>query len=406
MRILLQMWMACPAFVEAEATHTEVLMGYPGRKCRRLLGRANGHRRAVQNGGAYHFCTNFVAVFGRFQFAQSGHPQVNDLALSSPVGFVGRLLPKEGKLLKERLKSLGYTASNLPEVGRTSQVTRRVQQFWDMFKSSKAQYRLPACRLCCTWCPTEQLHWSKSCRHMVTEFAAKGLSNSSPRCTHLTFAYEEEERRTELSWPQAQSSSPELKDLLRLFLLRRPLPLQRVLDLLGRSVTTLLLQLQALFALTNGHELMSKEGLTSMEAPDAVEIFSAFAWWPVEDLLIATDYGDTQHAAGQFEPVMYLSLDSYALIHAAPRTRAESMLDICCGSGVQGLVALRHYAEKAKCCATFFDVNPRAIGFSRFNAAMNGFQERCCFVEGSAFELGKKLQGQTFQADGWIVAWA
>ena len=37
-----------------------------------------------------------------------------------------------------------------------------------------------------------------------------------------------------------------------------------------------------------------------------LKIFSTVAWWPVEDLLIATDYGDTQHAAGQFEPVMYL----------------------------------------------------------------------------------------------------
>ena len=43
----------------------------------------------------------------------------------------------------------------------------------------------------------------------------------------------------------------------------------------------------------------------------------------------------------------YLSLDSYALIDAAPRRSAESVLDICCGSGVQGLVALRHYAAKA-----------------------------------------------------------
>lgn len=43
----------------------------------------------------------------------------------------------------------------------------------------------------------------------------------------------------------------------------------------------------------------------------------------------------------------YLSLDSYALVDAAPRESVVSVLDICCGSGVQGLVALRHYAKEA-----------------------------------------------------------
>ena len=43
----------------------------------------------------------------------------------------------------------------------------------------------------------------------------------------------------------------------------------------------------------------------------------------------------------------YLSLDSYALVDAAPRESVVRVLDICCGSGVQGLVALRHYAKEA-----------------------------------------------------------
>jgi len=99
-------------------------------------------------------------------------------------------------------------------------------------------------------------------------------------------------------------------------------------------------------------------------------LFSTVAFWPLEeDLLVATDFGDTQHAEGEFEPVMYLSLDSYALVSAAPRVPAERVLDICCGSGVQGIVALRYYAEYA----TFQDLNPRALRFSRFNAFLNGF---------------------------------
>ena len=105
---------------------------------------------------------------------------------------------------------------------------------------------------------------------------------------------------------QEQSSSPDLKDLLRLFLLRKPLPLQRVVDLLSCSVVALLLRIQALFAVADGHQLMLYQDVTADLGAEKVEIFSAVAWWPVEDLLIATDFGDTQHAAGHFEPVMHL----------------------------------------------------------------------------------------------------
>lgn len=68
-------------------------------------------------------------------------------------------------------------------------------------------------------------------------------------------------------------------------------------------MTALLLRLQVLFAMSMGHELLSPEEIMGYEE-DEVQIFSAVAWWPVGDLLIATDYGDTQHAAGEFEPVM------------------------------------------------------------------------------------------------------
>ncbi|CAK9036748.1 Putative glucuronoxylan glucuronosyltransferase IRX7 [Durusdinium trenchii] len=181
-----------------------------------------------------------------------------------------------------------------------------------------------------------------------------------------------------------------LKELIRLFLLRRVLPLEQSIELLGAVVISTLLRLRALCCLESDFHLVNPEDavkvIEELEGKTGekrgFKIFSAVAWWPVEDLLIATDYGDTQHAAGEFEPVMYLSLDSYALISACPRDAVENVLDMCCGSGVQGLVALRHYARQA----TFLDVNPRALAFSRFNAALNGLHERCSFVEGSVHE--------------------
>ena len=45
--------------------------------------------------------------------------------------------------------------------------------------------------------------------------------------------------------------------------------------------------------------------------------------------------------------------------------------------------------------ARFLDVNPRALTFSRFNAALNGLHERCSFVEGSVLDDGfLKLMGE------------
>jgi len=67
------------------------------------------------------------------------------------------------------------------------------------------------------------------------------------------------------------------------------------------------------------------------------------------------------------DPVMYLGADSMGLVYTAPQYLANQVLDLCCGSGVQGLVASR-YAEQV----TSVDINPRAVRFSRFNAQLNG----------------------------------
>ena len=67
-----------------------------------------------------------------------------------------------------------------------------------------------------------------------------------------------------------------------------------------------------------------------------------------------------------FEPVMYLSDDSLALLDASPEVAGLNLLDMCCGSGVQGISAM---AKKAA-SVTFSDVNPRALQFVRVNLAI------------------------------------
>lgn len=119
-------------------------------------------------------------------------------------------------------------------------------------------------------------------------------------------------------------------------------------------------------------------------------------------LVILTDrYGDHSR---QYDPVMYLGIDSMALTRymmlpaAAPPRRvsgATALLDVCTGSGVQGInAALRcavgrgengvedekggNFREHRRqafwghgCRLQLVDINPRAIRFARFNLALN-----------------------------------
>lgn len=51
----------------------------------------------------------------------------------------------------------------------------------------------------------------------------------------------------------------------------------------------------------------------------------------------------------------------------------ETVLDLCCGSGVQGIAAAALRGGNA--LVTCVDINPRAIRFARFNALLNGLDE-------------------------------
>ena len=55
--------------------------------------------------------------------------------------------------------------------------------------------------------------------------------------------------------------------------------------------------------------------------------------------------------------VMAVGIDSLNLAYLAPRRRCSRVLDVCCGSGVQSLVAARTYAD----AVVALDINPRAV---------------------------------------------
>lgn len=177
----------------------------------------------------------------------------------------------------------------------------------------------------------------------------------------------------------------ELVDLVRIFLLHRILPLSRLVQILGAEDVELMLRLRMIQAIEGeGCAIVPPERSVAAVAADSMCCGAFFACsnvavWPVEeDLLICTDFEQTYSGLG-LEPVMYISEDSLALVCGASRVKANSVLDLCCGSGIQGIVALRHYAERA----TFVDLNPRALRFTRLNLAFNGLAHRA-----DGFHLG------------------
>jgi carbamoyltransferase len=141
-----------------------------------------------------------------------------------------------------------------------------------------------------------------------------------------------------------------LGDLVRLFQLRAGVPRERVEHIFVAEDVKLLEALG----------LLAEEG---DEVHGCVDLFCSGG------LLFATDhrYMIRESDGLDEDPVMYIGMDSHGLVQTAPRQHCKRLLDLCCGSGVQGLVASR-YARQV----IAVDLNPRAVRFARFNAQLNG----------------------------------
>eukprot|EP00438_Fugacium_kawagutii_P036671 Skav201372 [mRNA] locus=scaffold176:429048:431061:- [translate_table: standard] len=199
----------------------------------------------------------------------------------------------------------------------------------------------------------------------------------------------------------ASNESTSLVYLVRLFLLRSQEPLEDALRILGSECCQLLLRLQAITALREDGSVLSAEEAASAasESQGEIRCFSNIRLWPSQSLIIATDAQTWPYGQGdqRFEPVMYLSDDSLALIDASPEVEGLHILDMCCGSGVQGISALARKAASV----TFSDANPRALRFVRFNLAMNNLSESACrFCLGDAYSA---LDCDESQFDGILA---
>jgi len=159
-------------------------------------------------------------------------------------------------------------------------------------------------------------------------------------------------------------------DLVRLFQLRSSVPRERV---------------ELIFE-TDDLEILEASGLLVDEDG---EMWGGVDLFCTGGLLFATDhrYMIRDDDSLDEDPVMYIGMDSHGLVQTAPRETCDRVLDLCCGSGVQGLVASRYSRS-----VVAVDLNPRAVRFARFNAQLNGVDNYEVRL-GSLYEV---VEGETF----------
>jgi SAM-dependent methyltransferase len=93
---------------------------------------------------------------------------------------------------------------------------------------------------------------------------------------------------------------------------------------------------------------------------------SRLCLFPCYGKFIATDRAQKNTAINQ---VMFLFTESFLLGGMVKRSSRRRAIDLGTGSGIHALLASDHCES-----AIGIDVNPRAIEFSRFNAALNGIE--------------------------------
>jgi 16S rRNA G966 N2-methylase RsmD len=92
-----------------------------------------------------------------------------------------------------------------------------------------------------------------------------------------------------------------------------------------------------------------------------------------ENLIIMNDFSYQNDGSG-FDPVMYIGCDSMGLlnfVHAVDE-KYENALDICAGTGIQAMAAIKLKIIKKATCV---DINRRAIRFLHFNKYMNELED-------------------------------
>ena len=148
------------------------------------------------------------------------------------------------------------------------------------------------------------------------------------------------------SYLRRLGDADELAVLLRLFLLGVPVERARLDELVGA-------------------ELRAHLARTGLLVEEADVVHGAARLVPHDDLLITSDHAGAADAHADHVPGVHRP--SVALAHLTVRGEGERALDLCTGNGIQAILLAAHAAHVV---AT--DVNPRALEYAAFNAALNG----------------------------------
>src|SRR5262249_28471521 len=119
-------------------------------------------------------------------------------------------------------------------------------------------------------------------------------------------------------------------------------------------------------------------GLGAIERDDG-HVHATCRLLPARDVVVVCDRKHEHSAELSADHVMSVTPSTNLLADLTIRKPVESALDVCTGGGLQALLTARH---ASRVVAT--DLNPRAINFAAFGAALNGL-DNIEFREGDMF---------------------
>jgi methylase of polypeptide subunit release factors len=157
--------------------------------------------------------------------------------------------------------------------------------------------------------------------------------------------------------------------------LAAPEPLNVLMKLFGLSVAVGEEEARAAFAPMT---LADAAALGVLERHEGV-VRATVGLVTTGSLVLARDRFDEATGALRADHVLGLNAPALNLARLTVRRQVRNTLDVGCGGGVQALLAAGHAAR-----VVAVDISPRALAFTRFNAALNGVDRVEC-REGSFF---------------------
>jgi len=150
-----------------------------------------------------------------------------------------------------------------------------------------------------------------------------------------------------------------------------------------------------LLAVLDTHELNIFEslGVLARSPGDPSLFYSTAVLYPIENVYIASDrpfppLPDWSGAVPADVVFSGISRHTRIFLGSIPRDPCESLLDLCAGSGVAGLIAGANFAKTA-CTA---DLGERCVHFSEFSRRLNGLEN----VSSAAGDLYDAVPGRMF----------